>query len=111
MGQILYSLLEHSFYQRDADEQRCVMRFMPAIAPQKCVVLSKRNGDEFTLCTVLDEIAADLMDGDLATRVDKSTASLGRKYSRADEVDVPFAITVDFETLTNGTVTLCERDS
>jgi len=109
MGQILYSLLEHSFYQRDADEQRCVMRFMPAIAPQKCVVLSKRNGDE--LYTVLDEIAADLMDGNLATRVDKSTASLGRKYSRADEVGVPFAITVDFETLTNGTVTLCERDS
>jgi len=60
---------------------------------------------------VLDEIAADLMDGNLATRVDKSTASLGRKYSRADEVGVPFAITVDFETLTNGTVTLCERDS
>ena len=109
MGRILYSLLEHSFYQRDADEQRCVMRFKPAIAPQKCVVLSISNTDE--LCTVLDEIAADLMDGDLATRVDKSTASLGRKYSRADEVGVPFAVTVDFDTLTNGTVTLRERDS
>jgi glycyl-tRNA synthetase len=85
------------------------MRFKPAIAPQKCVVLSISNGDE--LYTVLDEIAADLMDGDLATRVDKSTASLGRKYSRADEVGVPYAVTVDFDTLTNGTVTLRERDS
>ena len=58
-----------------------------------------------------DEIAADLMDSDLATRVDKSTASLGRRYARADEVGVPFAVTVDFDTLSDGTVTLRERDS
>lgn len=51
------------------------------------------------------------MENDLATRVDKSTASLGRRYSRADEVGVPFAVTVDFDTLADGTVTLRERDS
>lgn len=109
MGRILYSLLEHSFYQRDADEQRCVMRFKPAIAPQKCAVLPISSGEEIN--AVVDEIAAELMESDLATRVDKATASLGRKYSRADEVGVPFAVTVDFDTLANGTVTLRERDS
>ena len=46
MGRILYSLLEHSFYQRDADEQRCVMRFKPAVAPQKCAVLPLSSSDE-----------------------------------------------------------------
>ena len=51
------------------------------------------------------------MESDLATRVDKSTASLGRRYSRADEVGVPFAVTVDFDSLTDGSVTLRERDS
>ena len=37
------------------------------------------------LCNFLqvDELAADLMDSDISTRVDKSTASLGRRYSRA----------------------------
>lgn len=60
---------------------------------------------------MVDEIAADLMDNDLATRVDKSTASLGRRYARADELGVPFAITVDFQTLSDSTVTLRERDS
>lgn len=109
MGRILYSLLEHSFYQRDADEQRCVMKFKPAVAPQKCAVLPISSGDEVN--AVVDEIAAELMDSDLATRVDKSTASLGRRYSRSDEVGVPFAVTVDFDTLTDGTVTLRERDS
>ena len=59
----------------------------------------------------MDEIAADLMDSDLATRVDKSSAALGRRYARADEIGVPFAVTVDFDTLKDGTVTIRERDS
>lgn len=64
------------------------------------------------LCLVqVDGIAADLMDSDLATRVDKSTASLGRRYARADEIGVPFAVTVDFQTLADDSVTIRERDS
>ena len=39
IGRILYSLLEHSFYIRESDEQRCVMKFNPQVAPQKCAVL------------------------------------------------------------------------
>ena len=59
----------------------------------------------------MDEIAADLMDSDLSTRVDKSSAALGRRYARIDELGVPFAVTVDFQTLADDTVTLRERDS
>ena len=51
------------------------------------------------------------MQSDLSTRVDKSTAALGRRYARSDEVGVPFAVTVDFDTLSDGTVTIRERDS
>jgi glycyl-tRNA synthetase len=109
MGRILYSLLEHSFYQRDGDEQRCVMRFKPAVAPDKCAVFPISSNTECNV--VVDQIAASLMESDLSTRVDKSTASLGRRYARADELGVPYAITVDFETLTTNTVTLRERDS
>ena len=46
MGRILYSLMEHSFYIRDLDEQRCVMRFNPQIAPQKCSVLPISSNKE-----------------------------------------------------------------
>jgi glycyl-tRNA synthetase len=59
----------------------------------------------------VDEIASELMQSDLATRVDKSSATLGRRYARSDEVGVPFAVTVDFDTLTDDTVTIRERDS
>ena len=109
MGRVLYSLLEHSFYQRDADEQRCVMKFNPQVAPNKCAVLPISANPEAN--QVVDEIASALMESDISVRVDKSTASLGRRYSRADEVGVPFAVTVDFQTLADGTVTLRERDS
>lgn len=109
IGRILYSLLEHSFYQREEDEQRCVMRFNPIVAPYKCTVLPIVSGEEIN--RIVDEIAADQLENNITVRVDKSTASLGRRYARADEIGVPFAVTVDFRTLSDGTVTLRERDS
>ena len=109
VGRILYSLLEHSFYQRDDEEKRNVMGFNPQVAPHKCAVLPISNSPEVNV--VVDEVANDMMESDLSVRVDKSSASLGRRYSRSDEIGVPFAVTVDFETLQNGTVTLRERDS
>lgn len=109
MGRILYSLLEHSFYQRDGDEQRIVMRFNPQLAPQKCAVFPISSNDDCNV--IVDEIAASLIDHDLATRVDKASAAIGRRYARADELGLPFAVTVDFDTLKDGTVTLRERDS
>jgi glycyl-tRNA synthetase len=109
MGRILYSLLEHSFYQRDTEDKRCVMRFRPEVAPHKCAVFPISSTPEMNL--IVDEIAGNLMDSDLSTRVDKSTASLGRRYARSDEIGVPFAVTVDFDTLKDGSVTLRERDS
>lgn len=51
------------------------------------------------------------MESDLATRIDKSSAALGRRYARSDEVGVPFCVTVDFDTLKDDTVTIRERDS
>ena len=40
-----------------------------------------------------------------------SSGSIGRRYARADEIGVPFAITIDHETLKNNTVTIRDRDT
>jgi glycyl-tRNA synthetase len=37
--------------------------------------------------------------------------SIGRRYARADEAGIPLGITVDYETLSEGTVTIRDRDS
>lgn len=46
-----------------------------------------------------------------SVQIDTTAISIGKRYARTDEIGVPFAITVDFETLENGTVTLRERDT
>jgi len=45
-------------------------------------------------------------------RVDWDTSgSIGRRYRRNDEVGTPYEVTVDYETLELGTVTIRDRDS
>ncbi len=39
------------------------------------------------------------------------TASIGKRYRRQDEIGTPFCITVDPDTLTDGHVTIRDRDS
>ena len=39
------------------------------------------------------------------------TGAIGRRYRRQDEIGTPFGITIDFQTLEDGTVTLRDRDT
>ena len=41
----------------------------------------------------------------------RAGTTIGRRYARTDEIGVPFAVTVDYETVEKDTVTLRERDS
>lgn len=47
----------------------------------------------------------------ISSRVDDSSASIGKRYSRNDELGTPLGITVDFQTLQDQTITLRDRDS
>ncbi len=88
-------------------EPRTVLRLHPKLAPCKAAVfpLLRRDG--------LPERARRIYD-DLRRRfaVDYDQAgSIGRRYRRQDEIGTPFGITVDHQTLRDGTVTLRDRDS
>ena len=39
------------------------------------------------------------------------TGSIGKRYRRQDEIGTPFCVTVDFDTLEDGSVTVRDRDS
>lgn len=47
----------------------------------------------------------------ISNKVDDSGVSIGKRYSRNDELGTPFAITIDFETLNDDSVTIRERDT
>ena len=40
-----------------------------------------------------------------------ASGAIGRRYRRMDEIGTPFGITVDFDSLDDGTVTLRDRDT
>ena len=37
--------------------------------------------------------------------------SIGKRYRREDEIGTPFCVTIDFDTLEDGTVTVRDRDT
>ncbi len=39
------------------------------------------------------------------------TQSIGRRYRRQDEIGTPFCVTIDYETLDDGAVTIRERET
>lgn len=47
----------------------------------------------------------------VSNRVDDSSASIGKRYSRNDELGTPFGVTVDFQSVKDNTFTLRDRDS
>ncbi|KAJ2630972.1 Glycine--tRNA ligase 1, mitochondrial [Coemansia sp. RSA 1290] len=110
IGRILYALIEHSYSVRADDEQRGVLSFNPLMAPFKCLVLPLSGHSSFG--KKLHETARLLRAAGVPARVDDAaSASIGRRYARNDELGTPFAITVDFQTVEDNTVTLRERDT
>lgn len=109
IGRILYSLLEHSYWAREQDKARGVLSFPPLVAPIKVLIVAISNDPALT--AVIHDISIKLRKLGIASRVDDSSASIGKKYARNDELGTPFGITVDFATAKNGTLTLRERDT
>lgn len=109
IGRVLYSLIEHSYWQRPGSEERGVLSFSPLIAPTKCLLVPLSTNEVFT--PVVRDLSARLRKMGVSAKVDDSGASIGKKYARNDELGTPFGITVDFQTVKDKTVTLRERDS
>ena len=89
-------------------EARTVMRFHPKIAPVKVAVFPLlKNKPE-----LMEKARGvfDTLQKWFPSFWDVSGA-IGRRYRRQDEIGTPFCVTIDFDTLTNNTVTIRERDS
>ncbi len=89
----------------DEKDTRVVLRLHPALAPFKAAVLplSKKLGEEAR--KVHDQLSKNFM-------VDyDETGSIGKRYRREDEIGTPFCITYDFESQTDGCVTIRDRDT
>jgi glycyl-tRNA synthetase len=88
-------------------EKRTVLRFHPKLAPIKAAIFPLVNKDGMP--EIAREIERDLRPFFRVFYDDKG--AIGRRYRRQDENGTPYCITVDTQTLDDGTVTVRERDS
>ncbi|MDO4301969.1 MAG: glycine--tRNA ligase [Clostridia bacterium] len=89
----------------EGGDVRTVLHFHPALAPYKAAILP--------LSKKLSEKAAEvyaMLSKEFACDFDDSQ-SIGKRYRRQDEIGTPFCITYDFDTETDGCVTVRDRDT
>jgi len=92
-------------YSYDEKRGNIVLKLNPKLAPIKVAV--------FPLVNKLNNKAREiyeLVKENFNTIYDKS-GSIGRRYARADEIGIPFCITIDFQTLDDNSVTIRNRDT
>ena len=88
-------------------ETRIVLRLHPRLAPYKAAVfpLLRKDGQPERARRIYAALRQQFpVDYDQA-------GSIGRRYRRQDEVGTPYGITVDHQTMQDGTVTLRDRDA
>ncbi|KAI8623084.1 hypothetical protein F5Y19DRAFT_468787 [Xylariaceae sp. FL1651] len=109
IGRIIFALCEHNYWVRDGDEARAVLSFPPIVAPTKVLIVPLSNDKRFL--PYVDEVSQKLRSAQISSRVDASSATIGKRYSRNDELGTALGITVDFQTLKDGSITLRDRDT
>ncbi len=99
-----------------ADEERIVLKLAPAIAPYRVAILPlvKNKEDLVAKAKEIFEMVKNIATKNGVAKskiVYDETQSIGKRYRRQDEIGTPICLTVDFDTLEKGTVTLRDRDS
>lgn len=105
IDRILYCTLLHSFKET---EEKDYFQFAKEIAPIQVSVFPLMNKDG--LGEIAVEITHELREAGFTVDNDTS-GTIGKRYARADEVGVPIAVTVDFDTKEDNTVTIRDRDT
>ncbi len=88
-------------------EKRTVLRLHPRLAPYQVAVLPLSKKAE--LAPLARQVLAACQRRFMCEYDD--TQSIGRRYRRQDEIGTPYCVTVDFDSLEDGAVTVRERDS
>ena len=105
IDRILYSVLLHSFKET---EGKNYFKFAKSVAPVQVGVypLVKKDG----LPEIATEIKNNLREVGFTVEYDEGN-TIGKRYARADEIGIPIAVTVDYESKEDNMVTVRDRDT
>ena len=109
LDRMFLAMLCHSYNNEKLEDgsERIVLRLPVNLAPYKVAVmpLTKKEGLPEKAREIVDNLKSDFM-----CQYDEKDA-IGRRYRRQDAIGTPFAVTVDHQTLEDGTVTIRDRDT
>ncbi len=106
VDRLLFCILEHTFREKSKEKEWEWFDLPPTIAPYTCAVfpLMKKDG--------LAEKAKEVYEI-LKQEFDifySESGSIGRRYAKADEIGIPYAFTIDYNTLKDDTITIRYRN-
>lgn len=103
----LFFMVLCNAYQEDGD--RIFLKIAPQIAPYKVAVfpLARNKPD---LVKKAEDIFHDLKQAGIYSVFD-DRGNIGKRYYAQDEIGTPWCVTVDYQTLEDGTVTVRDRDT
>lgn len=103
---LIYVTLEYAYREK---EGRIILAFPRDLAPVQASVMPLLE-NEPKLIEKARELYDILVEAGYTVIYDES-GSIGRRYARSDEIGVPVAFTIDFQTLEDDTVTMRDRDT
>jgi len=95
-------------YHYDTKRGNVVLGLHPLLAPVKVGIFPLVKNKE-KIVTLAHNIYSDLK-SEFVCQYDES-GSVGKRYARADEIGIPYTVTIDFESLEDVAVTIRDRDS
>ncbi len=107
LDRLLISLLDNAV-QEGKDRGWEWLNLNESVAPYKYAVFPLQKDEK--LESAAANLQARLSENRVASYYSVS-GSIGKRYAKSDEIGVPYAITVDFQSLEDGTVTVRDRDT
>lgn len=103
IDRVFYTLICHSLTLRE-DQKRPLLLLNDKCCTYDYMFAQLSNNDE--ILAKLNEYLKKAKQNNIRVFTDKSGASIGKRYTRADEIGIRYTVTIDFETVKNDTVTI-----
>ena len=107
---ILALLLSAYTEDKQGGEIRSYLKFKPNIAPVICAVSPLLKNKKELVEYANTKVYAPLKE-EFGRVAWDDNGNIGKRYRRQDEIGTPFCIVIDFDTLTDNTVTVRDRDT
>ena len=110
IDRIIWHILDHAWNETEKKgEPYSLLKLSPSIAPLDVAVMPLFEKDGMEI--IAGELHSSLCNTSGILSSYDASGSIGRRYARADEVGIPWAITIDHQSLEDKTATVRNRDT